>query len=260
MKYLYLVLSLLSISTFAQKAPTYGVTDFNFITEHLEDTYNNDTWLPNILDTGWDVTAFDNTGQFNYKRFPYGGVDNLDGCISLDNWDMKYLRIKSNDGSAFKFNSIYLKPDANLDANFKGFLKGVEVATTNLSSRTPERWSKFSVSDIKTFENVDEIRIILNVRTHFVGVDNIDISAPNLSTTNYKKNPITVVTNNGELIINSPFETSIKILDSTGKLILQKNIKIGKNSFKTNRFSKGLYFLNYNEANQVYNQKFLITN
>jgi|GEM_PF-4649741 len=45
MKYFYLLLSLFSVSAIAQKAPSYGIIDFNFITDHVEDTYNNDTWL-----------------------------------------------------------------------------------------------------------------------------------------------------------------------------------------------------------------------
>ena len=260
MKYFYLLISLFSVSVIAQKAPSYGITDFNFITEHIEDTYNNDTWLNNILDTGWDVTAFDNTGEFNFKRFPYGGINNIDGSISLDNWDMKYLRIKSNDGSAFKFNSIYLKPDTNLYATFKGFLKGVEVASTDLSSRTPERWSNFSVEEYPAFGNVDEIRIILNVRTYFVGIDNIDISAPILSTSEIKKTPILVFSKNNDLIINSTLETKFKIYSSTGKLIMNQNLQIGKNTFKTEHLAKGMYFLNYIENNKVYNQKFIIKN
>ncbi|WP_300673217.1 T9SS type A sorting domain-containing protein [Soonwooa sp.] len=262
MKYLYLLLSLFSVSVMAQKAPTYGVTDFNFITLYEEDTYNSDTWLYNILDTGWDVTAFDNNGQFNFKRFPNGGITNLDGCISLDNWDMKYLRIKSNDGSAFKFNSIYLKPDANLLVNFKGYLKGNEVpnASKDFRTNTPERWSKFDFADTPAFENIDEIRITLNVRTHFVGIDEIDISAPILATTEIKKNPISIATLSNDLIITSPFDTAIKIFDSHGKLILSQNIKTGKTSLKMKTLAKGVYFLNYTNQANIYNQKFLIRN
>ncbi|WP_313029211.1 hypothetical protein [Soonwooa sp.] len=151
---------------------------------------------------------------------------------------MKYLRIKSNDGSAFKFNSIYLKPDTNLYATFKGFLKGVEVATANLSFRNPERWSSFSVEEYPTFGNFDEIRIILNVTTYFVGIDSIDISAQFLSTTEIKKTPILVVSKNNELIINSTLETKIKIYNSTGKLIMNQNLQIGKKPLKQNTFQK----------------------
>lgn len=261
MKYLYLFITLFFIPIKAQKSPTIGVTDFNFITEHEENTYNNDTWINNIFDTGWDITAFDNTGQFNYKRFPYGGIDNLDGCISLDNWDMKYVKIKSNDASRFKFSSIHLKPDSNLNVTFIGYVNGVEVpnATKNFRTFTPERWSKFDFEDTPAFGDVDEIRIFLNVRTYFLGIDEITI-ASTLKTQETSQKPLQLIAEKGQLIVFSPIKTSMQIFSNEGKLVLEKEIKSSNNNFDIQQYPKGVYIIKYLYNNKYYQQKILFKN
>lgn len=249
-------LLLTATSIFAQKAPTIGITDFNQIQEHEEATYSNDTWINNLLDTGWDITGFDNNGEFNQKKFPTGGINQMDGCISIDNLDIKYVKIKSNDQSAFKLLSIYLKPDANLNATFKGYLNGVEVASTVLTSRTPERWSIFELSNIAAFGNINELRIFTNVRTHFMGIDQISIALPELNTEESSVKNTEVFVSKNQINIQSKIDNEVQIFSMDGKQKLRQSIKKGNALIPTQHWQKGVYIVNFLANN--YSKKIII--
>ena len=79
----------------------------------------------------------------------------------------------------------------------------------------------------------------------------------NIENNYYTDFPINIFFTNEYLHINT-FETgNLKVYNSKGNLILEKKIKIGKESIKTTSLNPGLYIINFRNKTKNYSQKII---
>lgn len=245
----------------AQKAPVIGITTFSAITEFTDDQYENDFWITNLEDTGWDFTAVDANGVFNLKKFIHGGPENYDDrWISLDNLSISVFKIKSNDGSPFSFKSLYIRPDFVVDFTIQGYYNGVPVpgAIVGYKNNAPEKWTKYEILDHPEFGYVNELRIAPNNPLHLLGIDNIEIGMPELAVSEGIKSDIQLFSDHKILTVKSNFSMRSRIYSSDGKKIGDYKINQGFNTFDLFFLPAGIYIISGEYENRKFTKKFLL--
>lgn len=238
-----------SIPAFCQQAPEYGTTTFNHITEYSDVSYDNDTWAENVENTGWDFTAYDAAGSFFLKKHATGGCeDYTDAWISVDHSSMSYIKFRSNDGSAFNFQSVSVRPDAVADIRFHGYLNGEEVpgALKGFRNNQPEKWAMYTFDDIPAFGNVDEIFIETSVPLHLLGFDNIMIAPPVLKVSEAAKNSsVQLSQDNQTLLIISKENFKAGIYTADGRMVKSLEILKGSTRLDISAFTRGIYIISF---------------
>ncbi|HWK05532.1 MAG TPA: T9SS type A sorting domain-containing protein [Puia sp.] len=179
-------------------APTLGITTFN---TQFSSTATLVSPSPspqtafnvgNATPSGWDFTITAPTANVVIAAAagganPGGASDFYIRMTSQTSNTLQNVGVKSNDGSAFGLQSVYVRLGANATANINitGYKSGVAVSgavfmQTGVSNSTT--WTKIDVSALTAFQNVDEFRLTQNVSTTAIinsySVDQIDIAVP----------------------------------------------------------------------------------
>jgi hypothetical protein len=205
MRIIVALLFLLSAQRLAATAPVIGTTTFNnafSATGNLLGLTANSGTVANvgntgeatgILATGWDFTVTA-SGNVSMSASAAGAAPGgaTDYCIRLNSntggVSVQTVGVKSNDGSAYQLQSVYLKLNITLGApagaTIIGYRSGVAVpgATLTVTGIPTATWTQFDVSANTAFYNVDEFRFTQasggTATITFMAVDQITIAAP----------------------------------------------------------------------------------
>ena len=176
------LLLILAVGQLMATPPVIGITTFNnnfsMQTPLLGSTpspgtvtnVGNTGETGGILASGWDFTV--TVPGSNVSMSAAGAGANPGGtsdfCIRMNSLtagvSVQTIAAKSNDGSTFGLQSVYLKLNisANAPANMilTGYHNGVAVpgATLTINSIPTATWTQFNVSAMTAFFNIDEFR------------------------------------------------------------------------------------------------------
>jgi hypothetical protein len=197
---------MLILSNAFATAPVIGLTTFNNAfsgTTNLlpstpssgtVDNVGNGTEATGILATGWDFSITTPGSNVSMSASAAGanpgGVS--DYCIRMSSLTfgitVQSTRVKSDDGSAFYLQYVYLKINitAGAPANMiiKGYRSGVAVvgASLTVNGIASSTWTKIDVSAITAFEDIDEFEFTQSgtssATVTYEVVDQIDIASP----------------------------------------------------------------------------------
>jgi len=176
-------------------APSIGTTNFNSLPQSnlTGGSVASPATVTDVGSLGWDFTATADGGLVSLTAAGAGVTGSTDVCIRFNRSTAGFFiissGIKSNDGSAFKLNHVYLKVNlftgsTSADMTLTGYRAGVAVpgATLTITGITTNpTWTNFDVSGIAAFNNVTEFRFTQagssTSQISFTAVDEIDIAA-----------------------------------------------------------------------------------
>ena len=207
---LIVLASLLSSGILAATTPVNGTTTFNnafSATGNLLASTPSPATVTNvgntseptgILPTGWDFTVTAPGANVSLAAIaaganPGGGSD---FCIRVNSLtvgtSVQTAAVKSNDGSAFDLQTVYLRLNitAGAPANITitGYRSGSAVigATATVTGIATNTWTLFDISAVAAFANVDEFRfsqVVTSATISFMAIDQITIAATSLPLT-----------------------------------------------------------------------------
>jgi len=206
MRLILFSLLLLAFEQLAATGPVIGTTTFN---NNFSGTANllpsqaspgtvtdvgNTSETTGILASGWDFTITVPGANVSMSASAAGAnpTGASDYCIRMNSLTagvtVQTTAVKSNNGSAFSLQSVFLKLNitvgAPADMTITGYRSGSAVtgATLTVSGIATATWTQFDVSAISAFHNVDEFRFTQAVSTtatvSFEVVDQITIASP----------------------------------------------------------------------------------
>ena len=175
--------------------PAQGTTNFNSLAQmNLTGgvTVPTPTTVTNVGSLGWDFTINTEGGNVTMSTAGAGVSGASDVCIRMTRSTAGFFIIsggvKSNDGSAFLLNHVYLKINlftgSSADMTITGYRNGVAVTgatktITGISSSAA--WTLFDLSSISGFGNVNEFRFTQagssSAQLSVYAIDEIDIAA-----------------------------------------------------------------------------------
>lgn len=180
-------------------APTIGITSFNsnFSAQvNLLGVTPSPGTVDNPGSCGWDFTVASPGGSVSMAAADDGADPGgtTDFCIrgsrSTAGFFVQTMSIKSDDGSAFRLQYVYLKINlftgsTSADMTITGYKGGVAVtgATKTITGiLTNPVWTQFDVSAIAAFGDVDEFVFTQaassSAQITFEAIDQIDIASP----------------------------------------------------------------------------------
>ncbi|WP_375561982.1 T9SS type A sorting domain-containing protein [Bernardetia sp. OM2101] len=144
---------------------------------------------------------------------------------------------KSNDGSEFKLNSVYLRPnsDANSDLTIIAYRDGLSVAGATLTNSNIANniWSLFDLTSNSNFNNIDEVRITHNGSIYAaVTIDEINISPAIINT------PPTVTTTAQANVTATTADLGGNVTDDGGATVTERGIVWGTSTAPTTSNNK----------------------
>lgn len=189
-----LTLGCLIAHTCYATTPSIGTTDFNSLPQSNLTGGNVPTpaTVTDVGSLGWDFTMTADGGDVSLTAAGAGVTGPSDVCIRFNRATAGFFfisaGIRSNDGSAFKLNHVYLKVNlfsgATADMTLTGYRNGVAVpgATKTITGITTNpTWTIFDVSGIPAFDNVTEFRFTQagssTAQISFAAIDEINIAA-----------------------------------------------------------------------------------
>ncbi|WP_338790541.1 FG-GAP-like repeat-containing protein [Bernardetia sp. MNP-M8] len=144
---------------------------------------------------------------------------------------------KSNDGSEFKLNSVYLRPnsDANSDLTIIAYRDGLSVAGATLTNSNIANniWSLFDLTSNPNFNNIDEVRITHSGSIYAaVTIDEINISPAIINT------PPTVTTTAQSNVTATTADLGGNVTSDGGATVTERGIVWGTSTTPTTSNNK----------------------
>jgi len=237
-------------------------------------TYNSTTKLNTlILEDIWNTST--NVWDKKYKTATNRGFNLKPITIRRDEWDVasmayyldntNYLKYNANDSLVEEKSVAYIPVSATYDSSFKTIynydgnkrLAAKELYKYDLSSPTPDKWvpNKLELFDYATDGRKTAKETYLqwdggSKEFRFQGREEFKCFRSSVSIDKVAINPSFQIyptpTNNETVFIDAKEKSSFTICNSLGKLIIDGQLEIGKNSIAINGFATGLYFISVN--------------